>query len=170
VKYLPLILSALWRRPIRTTLTALSVAIAFFLFGSLHGISAGIDAVIDEMSPSQLRVQSRTSALEPLPVSYLAEIERIPGVLRVSSLTNFGGYFRDSRNDLGVFALGGEHPLATFPSQTIISAQTASDWEHSRTGVIVGRTTATKYGWHLGDRIPLQSAQTPAAQIPGCST
>ena len=56
MKYLPLLWAGLWRRPVRTALTMLSVVTAFFLFGVLQGMNAGINSVFDFMSVARLRV------------------------------------------------------------------------------------------------------------------
>lgn len=60
MKYLPVIWAGLWRKPVRTTLTFLSLAAAFLLFGSLYGVSAGFDAAIERVNSNRLRVSSAT--------------------------------------------------------------------------------------------------------------
>ena len=80
MKYLPLIWAGLWRKPIRTVLTLLSVVVAFTLFGLAHGVMAGLDAIINQMSDTRLRIQSRVNITEPLPYAYLSRIESVPGV------------------------------------------------------------------------------------------
>ena len=82
MKYLPLIWAGLWRKPIRTVLTLLSIVVAFTLFGLAHGVMAGLDALINQMSDTRLRIQSRINITEPLPLAYLARIEAVPGERR----------------------------------------------------------------------------------------
>jgi len=40
MKFIPLIWAMLWRKKMRTSLTLLSIVIAFLLFGMLQGINA----------------------------------------------------------------------------------------------------------------------------------
>lgn|GEM_PF-2171866 len=46
MKYLPLIWSGIWRKPGRTTLVLLQVALAFTLFGVLQGMKTGVDPAV----------------------------------------------------------------------------------------------------------------------------
>ena len=46
----------------------------------MHGVSAGIDGIVNQMSDTRLRIQSRVSISEPLPLAHLARIESVPGV------------------------------------------------------------------------------------------
>ena len=47
MKYLPLVLAGLWRRPMRTVFTFLSIVVAFILFGILSAIEAGFDTSLE---------------------------------------------------------------------------------------------------------------------------
>ncbi|HET7130682.1 MAG TPA: ABC transporter permease, partial [Gammaproteobacteria bacterium] len=80
MKYLPLIWAGIWRKPVRTVLTFLCVLVAFLLFGALHGVSAALGDIIQSMSDTRLRIQSRVNISEPLPLAHLARIERVSGV------------------------------------------------------------------------------------------
>jgi putative ABC transport system permease protein len=46
MKYMPLVWSGLWRKPARTGLTTLSVAVAFRLIGLLQSVNAGFAETI----------------------------------------------------------------------------------------------------------------------------
>ena len=54
MKYLPLIWAGLWRKRARTVLTLLCVVVAFALFGLLHGFTAAIDGIVEQMSDTRL--------------------------------------------------------------------------------------------------------------------
>ncbi len=86
MKYLPLLWAGLWRKPIRTVLTVLSIAVAFLLFGVLNGVIAGFDYAASKMSETRLRVMNRANILEAMPISYEARIAQVPGVRNVSHL------------------------------------------------------------------------------------
>src|SRR5688572_6422312 len=89
MKYFPLIWSGLWRRRARTMLTFLSIAVAFVLFGILHGVTLAFDDVIERLGDDRLRTTSRTNALEPLPLAYLSQIETVAGVRDVAFYSVF---------------------------------------------------------------------------------
>ena len=75
MKYLPLVWAGLARKRVRTILTLLSVAVAFVLFGAMHGVTAGMDDLIKQMSDTRLRIQSRVNISEALPLAHLARID-----------------------------------------------------------------------------------------------
>jgi len=97
VKYLPLLWSGLWRKPIRTVLTILSIAVAFLLFGVLQGVVAGFDGTLAKLSDARLRVTNRANLFEPIPIAYKSRIASIAGVKTISYFTFFGGYFQEPR-------------------------------------------------------------------------
>jgi putative ABC transport system permease protein len=69
MKYLPLPWAGLWRKPIRTVLTVLSIAVAFLLFGVLRGVMTGFTEVKSKMSETRLRVTNRANILESMPLA-----------------------------------------------------------------------------------------------------
>ena len=71
MKYLHLVWAALRRRKARTLLTFLSVMTAFFLFGALQTINAGIDSAMNFLNTSRLRVSSRVTLGQPLPFAHV---------------------------------------------------------------------------------------------------
>jgi putative ABC transport system permease protein len=154
VKYLPLVWAGLARRPLRTGLTFLSITTAFLLFGVLDGVTAGFNAALAAMSDSRVRVQHRMGTTQRLPLSQLGRIERIPGVERVAYYAYFGGYYQDPRNQLGAGALDIERFTAVYP-ELELPAEQREAMEHNRAGVIAGEELARRYGWKIGDRIPI---------------
>lgn len=159
MKYLPLIWSGLWRKPVRTIFTLLSVAAAFALFGSMHGAIQGIDAAIEQIDANRVRVQSNTSRGEPLPVAYASQIAEIPYVRSVTSLTFLGAYFREPRNGVGGIALGGDLQLER-STDFFVPLEQVEAFKNSRTGVLLGRKLANLYSWKVGDHIILNAPWT----------
>jgi putative ABC transport system permease protein len=156
MKYLPLLWAGLWRRPVRTALTMLSVVTAFFLFGVLQGVNAGINSVFDFMSVARLRVLSRANFQEPIPLTHVARIKSIPGVSEVSPLTVAVGTYQQSSNVLVALGVDTEQILRMYPEMKVTPAQAAA-LARTRTGVLVGAALAKRRGWKIGDRIPMMS-------------
>lgn len=154
MKYLPLVWAGLWRKPVSAVLTGLSISVAFMLFGCLHGIAVGIDAIVDRISENRIRVQSNSQ--EPLPVSMYRELKQIPHVDSVTLVAFFGTYFQNMKNRVGSAAIGGDISLHT-RSDIVIPKEQSLAFMKLRTGAVVGGTLARNNGWKLGDRVPLTS-------------
>jgi putative ABC transport system permease protein len=156
MKYLPLIWAGLWRKRMRSTLTLLSVVVAFVLFGIMHGVTAGIDQIINQMSDSRLRIQSRVNITEPLPLAHLARIESVPGVTGVGFYNFVGAYYQDPRNGINSGAMDISRLRTMFP-EVDISQQAIDAMAQTRNGALIGQDLAKERGWKVGDRIPLRS-------------
>ena len=157
MKYLPLVWAGLWRKPVRSILTLLSVIVAFVLFGLLHGVTAAIDDIINQMSDTRLRIQSKVSLAEPLPLAYLARIEAVKGVEGVGYYAWFGGYYQDPTNQISVGAVDVDRLSSMFP-ELQLKDEYAAAMRTTRNGALVGRDLAAARGWKIGDRIPLKSS------------
>jgi putative ABC transport system permease protein len=156
MKYFPLVWAGLWRKPVRTVLTLLCIAIAFLLFGVMHGVTAGLDFAINAMSDSRLRIQSRVNISEPLPLAYLQRIESVPGVNGVAFYNFFGGYYQDPKNSIDSGALDMKRLAALFPEVVVPTDQLAA-MESTPNGALIGKDLAAKQGWKVGDVVPLRS-------------
>ncbi|MBX5461524.1 MAG: FtsX-like permease family protein [Steroidobacteraceae bacterium] len=154
MKYLPLVWANLLRHRWRSLLTFLSIVSAFLLFGLLHGVSTGFDATIDALSDSRLRVQNRMSWTRWQPLSQLAEIERVPGVTAVGIYAFFGGYYQDPGNPVSAGAVDPARLFKVYPDLDLPPEQREA-MLNTRTGALVGADLAKKYGWKIGDHIPL---------------
>ncbi len=157
MKYLPLIWAGLWRKPVRTALTVLSIVVAFLLFGMLHGIMVSFDGTLAKMSDVRLRVISRANMLEPLPFAYGDRIARIPGVERVSQFSLMLGYYQDPANVIPVPGVDFRNAGAIFPEIHVPAAQLET-LLRTRDGALAGVELARERGWKIGDRIPIHTS------------
>ena len=156
MKYLPLLWAGLWRKPIRTVLTVLSIAVAFLLFGVLNGVISGFDNALSTMSETRLRVMNRANILEMMPISYESQIARVEGVRNVSHLVILVAYYQDPKNGFSAAALAIEPFVAMFP-EIKVPADQLDALRRTRTGALVGVDLAKRFNWHIGDRITLHS-------------
>jgi putative ABC transport system permease protein len=157
MKYLPLVWAGLWRKPVRSILTLLSIIVAFVLFGALHGVTAAIDSLITGMSDTRLRIQSKVSLAEPLPMAYLARIESVKGVEGVGYYSWFGGYYQEQRNQISVGAVDVDRLHSMFPELNL-KDEYAAAMRTTRNGALIGRDLAATRGWKIGDKLPLKSS------------
>lgn len=154
MKYLHLVWAGLFRKKVRTVLTLLSVVVAFLLFGLLQSVNEAFSAGAEQARADRLITNSRYSIIEMLPISYLPQIESVPGVKNVAFASWFGGSYQDRPAQFGVFPVDPERYLRTVPEIVLPPAQ-LERWRATRDGAIVGRSLAERYGWQPGDRVTL---------------
>ena len=160
MKFLPLIFANLFRKKIRTTLTIGSFAVALFLFGLLIVVRGAFGQYREIAGADRLVVINKVSIIQPLPLAYRDRLLRIPGVKRVTYDSWFGGVYQDERNFFGQFAIDPENQRAVFPEFAIPEEQ----WQAfvgDREGAIVGQELVKRFGWKIGDRIPIKGTIFP---------
>jgi putative ABC transport system permease protein len=155
MRFLPLVLSNLARGKVRTAFTALSVFVAFLLFGLLMAIRSAFSYGAEVAGADRLMMFHKLSFGQPLPLSHAAEIAATPGVAAVTHATWFGGVYRDPKNRFAQLAVDAYSFLAIHP-EYLLPAEQRSAWLADRGGCIAGRELAERFGWRLGDRIPLR--------------
>lgn len=156
MKYLPLLWRSLFRRKVRTIFTVLAVLVAFTLFGFLVAIEAAFGMGVELAGNERLVLIHKVSLIQLLPESYLERIRATPGVTDVCHQTWFGGIYQDPKNFFMQMPVDPDCLLRMYPEYTLPEAQKKA-WIADRQGAIAGRTTAKKYGWKIGDRIPIQA-------------
>jgi putative ABC transport system permease protein len=160
MKFFALVWAMLWRSRARTTLTLLSLVTAFLLLGLLQAANALFSGGTLNLSASILVTQARVSFTSPLPMRLLPQIEAIPGVAAVSHQQFFGGIYQDPKNFFPQFAVNPDRWLATF-LECRLPPEQAQAWRGTRNGVIAGRTLVERFGWKVGDTVPLLSQIWP---------
>jgi len=156
MRFLPLLLANLRRKKLRTALTAGSFLVALFLFGVLAGISSGFSDDVNLFDAYRLVVIGRTGLMQLLPLSYYDRIKRIPGVADAAYSTWFGGVYQDPKNFFAQFAVDPEAWHAMYP-EFVVDPPEWRDFVADRQGVVVGRKLAQRFGWKVGDHVPLKA-------------
>ena len=156
MKYLHLVVRNLGRRKVRTAFTLLTVMISFILFGLLVAVRSAFSQGADAARVDRLITIHKVSLIQPLPIKYGPIIASIPGVEKVSHQNWFGGYYQESRNQFAQFAVD-PASFIDLHDEIVLPEEQKANWIADRTGAIVGRTTAERFGWKVGDRIPLQA-------------
>jgi putative ABC transport system permease protein len=156
MKYLHLVWSNLKRKKLRTSLTLLSILVAFILFGFLCAIRQAIEGGVTLEGLDRLVVRHKVSIIQLLPQSYKARMERIPGVATATHMTWFGGIYQDPKNFFMQAPVVPEEFLAMYP-EVVLPEDQKKAWLATRTGAIVGRKTAERFHWKIGDKVPIRS-------------
>ena len=156
MKFLPLIWSALTRRLGRSLFTVAVIVIAFLLFGMLQGVNAAFNQTVERANVSRLISTSSIALTESLPYADLQQIAAVPGVASVAHASWFGAYFQEAKNFVFSFPVEPEAYFGVMPEMKIPKEQLDA-FVHTRTGAVIGADLARKYGWKVGDRVPLHS-------------
>jgi putative ABC transport system permease protein len=156
MKFAHLIWSNLRRKKLRTSLTLLSIVVAFILFGFLSAIQQALVGGVELAGADRLVVRHKVSIINLLPVSYEARMDRIPGVDFATHQTWFGGIYQDPKNFFMQNPVEPEKFLKIHP-EIILPPEQEKAWLATRTGAVVGRRTADRFHWKIGDKVPIQS-------------
>ena len=156
MRSLPLVRAALVRRKTRTVLTLLSVFVAFLLFGLLQAVTVAFESGADSADAKRLLTTARYSIIELLPISHLRQIERVPGVVGVAHAEWFGAKYQNESNAFPVFAVDPERYLDMYPEFTIAPEQRQA-FARTRTGAVAGVRLVERYGWKVGQKLPISS-------------
>ncbi len=155
MKFLSLVWSNLKRKKLRTTLTVLSILVAFLLYGFLACIKAAFTSGVSMADADRLVTRHKVSIIQSIPMSYESRILRVPGVTRVAPQSWFGGiYQNDSKNFFATIAVEPLSFLDMYPEFTVPADQ-KEQWLKVRNGAIVGSDVAKRFNWKIGDTVPL---------------
>ncbi len=156
MKYFRLVLAQLFARKTRTILTLLSLLMAFLLFGLLQAVNVAFSRGASVEGASRVVTQARVSFTQALPMRHVPQVEAVPGVDAVMYQQWFGAYYQEPSRQLVAFAVD---PLRL---RAVIGEWEMPDdqWQafaNTRTGIIVGKNLAERFGWKVGEKLPLNS-------------
>jgi putative ABC transport system permease protein len=151
---MPLVWSGIWRKPGRAVLAVVQILLAFALFGLLQGWQSGVTGAIAHIDADILQVHPR-EGFGDLPRAYFERIQQVQGV-RIVNLANYTGatYQNPKQNFLIISTL--PRNWAQITSDVVVPPAAVAALERSRTGAIVGDALMRKYGWKVGQRLPIQ--------------
>ncbi|GAB2535517.1 ABC transporter permease [Rhodanobacter koreensis] len=160
MKYLHLIWAALFRRKTRTILTLVSIIAAFLLFGLLDAVRVSFaEAGQSANGAERLQTGARLSFIQPLPQGLGAQIATVNGIKDVAYANWFGGAYQDPHNQVFTFAVSPNY-LDLYPEVEVAPAERKA-FDSTQDGILAGEIIVKKYGWKVGDKIPLQSQIFP---------
>lgn len=155
MRFLPLVWRSLWRRKIRTIFTLLSIFVAFLLFGLLMTVRGAFTLGVDVAGHDRLMVVHKIGLIMPLPQAYQQRLQAVPGVVTATHNTWFGGVYQDPANFFAQIAIEPE-PYFSIYSEISLPPDEMEAWLADRQGAVAGRDLADRFGWKIGDRIPIQ--------------
>ena len=144
---------------IRSGLTVFAMGLAFFLLCFLISLLTSLNSAVTQSSSARLFMQSSVSLYVDLPRGYEAQIRGVDGVDDVTPFQWFGGYYQEPKNQLIIFAVGPDY-FEVYPDYGLTKPMIAA-FESTRTGVLVGASLAKRFGWKVGDKLPVKGSIFP---------
>lgn len=155
-----LILKNLLRNRARSLLTGGGILIAVLAFGLLRTLVDAFYSGVDASSSNRLITRNAVSLAFSLPLSYQDNLRRLPGVTRIAYATFFGGVYINEQNFFPQFAIEPDSYLALYPEYRL-TPEERNNFLRDRRGAVVGAKTANRFGWKVGDQIPLRGTFYP---------
>jgi putative ABC transport system permease protein len=155
MKFLPLTLRNLMRRPFRTILTFGATTVSFLLFGVLMILRVAFTMGVEVAGADRLMMTNKMSIIQPLPISYLERIKPVDNVSLVTHQSWFGGIYQDPKNNVFEFAVDPETWTKMYPEFKVPPNEFKA-WLADRQGAVVGKDLAARFGWKIGDTIPIK--------------
>jgi len=150
----------LWRKPVRTVLTALSIVMAFLLIGLLQGVNAGFAETIAKARRDVLTTDPRLRGSPPMPIAMMEQIRKVSGVADVAPRSYF---MADYRTPYTIAAIATQ-PRAWFRMrrQFRVEESALQAMQRTRNGMLVTPALMKQFGWKIGDRLTLRSRELKA--------
>ena len=160
MKFLPFLIANLLRKKVRITMTIGSFTIALFLYCILATIERSFNQGVEVAGADRLVVINKTSLISPLPISYKERLAQIPNVKHVTFAVWFGGIYQSEKNFFPQVAID----VKTYRGMYTEFKVATKYWEaflKDKEGCIVGPSTMKRFGWKVGDRVPLRGTIWP---------
>lgn len=164
MKYFTLIWKNVFRKKLRTGLTASSIVLVLVLIVILKSLLQAMQAdPSGGRGANRLVVQHATGLGNFLPLSQRQRIEQIPGVVAVSPEIWFGGVYKDDKpeNWIGQLSADPEIYFDKIFDDATIKPEVNAEWKANRNGFVAGEKIAKKHGWKKGDHIILKGTYIP---------
>jgi putative ABC transport system permease protein len=169
MKYLPLVWATLWRRKVRTIFTLLSIVVAFLLFGMLESVDYAFSHPgNDATGADKLITVNKYSITLSLPFTDVQEVRAIPGVAEVTWITWFGAYYQESKNFIFALPIDTDSYFKVHNNELLVADDAMAAFRNTRSATLVNSALMKKFGWKVGDRIPLHSTiwtQKPSGSL-----
>ena len=154
--YAKYVLRNVTRNRLRSVLTVLSLAVCMCLMSFLYGYIL----MQDQFSPvlargNRLLIMSKQGFSGRMPLAYVRQIRAMPGIVAAVPYTWYLGQYKDRRTLLDQIGTDAKWVFAVWDECQLEPDQLQA-WLDDRQGCVVDQTTARRFGWQIGERIPLR--------------
>ncbi|MGC8602566.1 MAG: ABC transporter permease [Desulfomonilaceae bacterium] len=157
---LKLIFRNVFRHRLRSVLTLSGLAIAMLAFGILRTLIGAWYCGVEASSTNRLITRNKISLVYLLSLAYKNKIVQVSGINGLGFGIWYGGIYKDKKNFFPQLAISGLDYLNLYPEFLLPDIQKRA-FENDRRAAIAGISTAERFGWKIGDVIPLQGTIYP---------
>ena len=149
-----------WRKPLRTVLLIVSIAVAFLIYGFTASFLNGAQGTAGA-SDDILGVTSAGGRTQPLPMAAMSRIAADPGVAMVGYVTRLRGFVDVEKNVVAISAGDPDRLLAVNGKGLGLTPALVEAIGRARDKVLVGRALAEAQGWAVGQRATVTAFDMP---------
>lgn len=154
------LMHCMFRRKLRTTLTMLSLITAFLLFMLLRSVAVVFEAGWEGVDEARLQTASKYSMIDMLPLSHMNVIASVDGVTNVTHASWFGGTFKEGDTNVATFAVDSDTYFIVYP-EFEVDPDVLEQFQSTRTGALAPEGMIERYGWEIGQKVPVVSPIYP---------
>ena len=144
----------------RTMLTALTFAVAVFLYTVLVAVPVSMDRIAADAAKG-LRVIVIAHNSYRLPAKYCNDIKKMPHVIGCAPEFSFTAIYRDPRDYITALAVNEDIFTVTGSNEFQVPPEIRQKVFADRRGASVGSVLMHKYGWKIGQQIILRDPGNP---------
>ncbi len=138
----------------------MGVAVAMLAFGILRTLIGAWYIGVETSSVNRLVTRNKISLIYSLPLSYRNKMLQVNGVSGVGYGLWYGGIYKDKKNFFAQFAINGLEYLEMYP-EFLLTPEEKKAFEKDRNSAVAGQALVDRFGWKIGDVIPLQGTIYP---------
>lgn len=155
MKFLELVIRNLMRRPRRTVLTILTIAVATLVFAMLAAVPASLDQIIASAAHGQRLYITNRAGPYNMPAKYCVDVRKMSHVVACAAEWDVWFRYRSDTDWLGVVASDLD-VLDTLPP-SFSSPDDTARFRREKRSAAVGYESMKRYGWQPGQQIILRS-------------
>lgn len=151
----------LFRHPLRTLFTTLSIALSIFLVCAVLSLPSALNAILEKaVSNTRISVHHEAGLTYLLPASYVNKVRSVPGVASVNHYTWFGGIYDEPKNMFPNFAIDPE-TVGEVWDDCKIDPTALRRFRAIRNAALVGEQTMRQFHWSVGQDVTLKGTAFP---------
>jgi putative ABC transport system permease protein len=147
----------LFRKRLRAILMIVSILVAFLIFGVVGAFYRAFNSGEEAAADDRLVIVNKINFTQPLPISYFNRVKAIEGVRQVTHANWFGGYYQEPKNFMIAMAVEPASYFDVYARDYGVAPEARQAFVRQRTAALVGETMARRFGWKVGDRVPVMS-------------
>lgn len=149
-----------WRKPLRTVLLMISIAVAFLIYGLTASFINGTQGTASA-SDDLLGVVSASGRTQPLPMALMSRIAADPDVAAVGYVARLRGFVDVEKNIVAISAADPRLLMTVNGKGLGLTPESIDALGQARDKVLVGRALSEAQGWIVGNRVTVTAFDTP---------